>query len=185
MACFMRKVILCLYVVMPLLLLSSSYTHAVMIGLSTEELTKASHVVILGTVESVQSLWSSDGRTIFSRATILVSDTAKGNAAGEKIAVEYDGGEVGGVGLKVSDSPTLAAHERIILFLKTGSARNPEAGQPDGQKTFNVVGKAQGKYRIDEKGVARKGGFSVASGEDRLDNNIPYQELLDKVRAVP
>jgi hypothetical protein len=168
-----------------LLLLSVSWpAYAVMVGISTEELTRNSHIVVLGTVESVGSYRSADKRMIFSRAEIRVEETAKGGPVAERIAVEYDGGEVGGVGLRVSDMPAFVPNERVILFLKTGSSRNLQAGQAGGGTTFNLVGKAQGRYTIDENDVARKGGFALASGQDVVDNNIPYTELINKVKAV-
>ena len=67
--------------------------------------------------------------------------------------------------------------EKLILFLETGKSRQ------DGN-VFNIVGKAQGKYTIDNNGIARKGGFSVISGEEIIDNNIPVDILINKIRNV-
>ena len=148
-----------------------------MIGLSTEDLTRKSEVVILGNVRQVETDWSEDGKTIQTRATILVSEVIKGKLAQGDIIVEYAGGEIGDIGLRVSDVSPLSENERVILFLK--SAKDKKNGI-----TYRIVGKAQGKYTIDHHGIARKGGFQVIHGREVIDNDIPADELIKKIRRA-
>ena len=49
---------------------------------------------------------------------------------------------------------------------------------------YSIVGNAQGKYTVDKEGIARKSGFSVISGEDMIDNNIPVEKLIEKIRGI-
>jgi len=154
-----------------------SQALALMVGLSTEELTRASQTVIMGEVEDVESQWSEDGSTIVTRATVVVSEAIKGKARDSRVTVEYKGGEVGEVGMRVSDTPSLKKGENVILFLK------PDKETRTGL-IRSIVGRAQGKYSIGNDGVARKTGFTVMERKDAIDNDIPVNELVDKIRAV-
>jgi len=155
----------------------STSSFAIMKGLSTDELTKASDIVISGEVENTESQWNKDGKTIFTTAYITVSDVIKGVTTQRKIAIEYEGGEVGEIGLRVSDQTALVKGEKVILFLKSGKSHR------DGN-TYNIVGHGQGKYVIDADGIARKGGFSIACDKENIDNNIPADKLIEKIKRV-
>lgn len=155
----------------------SSELPAIMQGMSTEELTGASDLVLEGEVKDVRSFWSKDGKTIITRAVILDSYVIKGRVTQKHIVVEYEGGEIGDIGFRVSDVVPLRKGEKVILFLKTGKSKK------DGH-VFNIVGKGQGKYTVDNDGIARKGGFSILSGAELIDNNIPVGELIDKIRKI-
>ncbi len=157
--------------------LLSSSSLAVMTGLSTEELTRNSYIVVLGEVEDVESRWSEDGSGIYSIASIFIDEVIKGVVIQEKIAVEYEGGEIGDIGQRVSDVSSFKQGETVILFL--GPDRVKDSGV-----VHNIVGKAQGKYSVNSDGIARKSGFSVISGGDLIDNNIHINELVDKIREV-
>jgi len=154
----------------------SSSSYAIMKGLSTEELTKASDMVIVGKVENVEAQWSKDGKIIFTSAYIVIDNVIKGPAQAN-ITVEYEGGEIGDIGLKVSDESPLLKGEKVILFLKSGKSKK------DGV-AYNIVGKSQGKYVIDAYGIATKSGFSIVDKEENIDNNLPVDELIEKIREV-
>jgi hypothetical protein len=155
----------------------SSSSFAFMKGLSTEELTMASDLIIEGDIENVEAQWSKDGKTIFTSAEILISTVIRGNTIHKKLTVEYTGGEVGEIGLKVSDQITFRKGEKVLLFLKSGMSKK------DGT-AYNVVGKGQGKYIINSEGIAQKNGFSVAGEKGMIDNNIPATTLMEKIRGV-
>jgi len=157
--------------------LFSSESLAVMQGMSTEELTRSSDIVLEGEVKNVKAYWSKDGKTIFSRAIILDSYVIKGRITQKPVVVEYEGGEIGDTGLKVSDVVPLKKGEKVILFLKIGKSKQ------DGQ-AMNIVGKGQGKYVIGDDGIARKGGFSVIHGEELIDNNIHVDKLINKIKKI-
>jgi hypothetical protein len=157
--------------------LLSSRSLAVMKGLDTEELTRESESVITGEVENTESRWSKDGRTIFTKAFIVVNENIKGKILQKRITVEYEGGEIGDIGLKISDVAPLEKGENVLLFLKSGKSKSEGF-------VYNIVGKAQGKYTIDKDRIARKRGFSVIRGEDIIDNNIPLDDLIKKIRKV-
>lgn len=155
----------------------SSTSLAVMKGLSTDDLTKSSDMVVIGEVEDVEAQWSIDGQTIFTSATVSISEVVAGRPLPGKIVVEYEGGELGDIGLKVSDMATLDKGDKVLLFLKT--ARSKKFGS-----AYNMIGKAQGKYKIGEDGIARKGGFSIADGGNEIDNDLPIDVLAEKIRRI-
>jgi hypothetical protein len=152
--------------------------EAIMVGLSTEELTRDSDVVLRGIVGSVKSVWSEDGKSIVTQAVIAGPQVVRGGYDHGPVIVEYPGGEIGDIGMKVSDVEALKEGEDVILFLKAGRTT------PSGH-IHHLVGKAQGEYEIGKDGIARKRGFSVAAGAEKIDNDIPADELMDKVRRVP
>jgi hypothetical protein len=155
----------------------SGSSLAIMKGLSTEELTNASDTVIEGEVGNTEAQWSKDGQTIFTSADVVIHTIIKGKSSKTKVRVEYEGGEVGEIGLKVSDQPALIQGEKVILFLKA------EKSKQDGD-AYSIVGKSQGKYAIDADGIARKGGFSIADGQEDIDNNIPADALIRKIKEI-
>jgi hypothetical protein len=157
---------------------------ALMLGISTEELTKSAELVVSGNVESVESSWTADGKSIVTRAIVVINETVKGQAQGDRVVVEHEGGEVGGVGLKVSDIAPLVKGSDVVLFLKGGASRTPLSAQGATQRVYHLVGKSQGKYTVGDDGIARKSGFSVMGGEGAVDNNISRQELIEKVRSA-
>jgi len=155
----------------------ASGSRAVMKGLSTEELTKSADTVIIGEVADVQAQWSKDGSSIFTIATIDVSQVVRGQTLPARISVEYEGGEVGDIGLRVSDVGTLEKGEKVLLFLKTAKSKK------DGS-AYTMVGKSQGTYRIGADGIASKSGFSVMDGQDAIESNIPLSDLVKKIRSI-
>jgi hypothetical protein len=162
-------------IILLVIIFISSHSLAIMWGLSTEELTIESDIVVQGEVKDVKAHWSRDGKSIFSRALIRKENIIKGIFGRRTLIVEYEGGEIGEIGLRVSDISPLKKGERVILFLRAGQSSK------DGG-AFHIVGKGQGKYIIGDDGIARKRGFSVLEGQEVIDNNIPLEELINKIK---
>lgn len=170
------------------ILFLNSQAGAFMVGLSTEELARSSDSVITGEVTDTESFWSEDGKTILTNATVTVENIIKGPSPQNTIIiVEHEGGEIGGVGLKVSDIAPLVKGEKVLLFLKSSDSRKfrdsrkPKASR---EKVHTLVGEAQGKYVIDTKGVAAKSGFSSTAGAGLIDNNLPLEDLIKIIKDI-
>jgi hypothetical protein len=161
---------------------SSSQALGVMISLSTEELTKSSDLILVGSVKSVESLWSEDGKFIISRAKVIVNSVINGKWDKDIVTVEYVGGEVGDIGLKVSDVKPLKQGDNLLLFLKVGNGQKQKMANDEIHHT--IAGNAQGQYTITPQGIAKKDGFSVMQGRELIDNDLPLEVLIDKIRAV-
>jgi hypothetical protein len=148
-----------------------------MTGLSTEELTRSSDAVVVGGVEDVESHWTQDGTSIFTTALVGVEEVVRGVVIQQMVTVEYEGGEIGEIGLKVSDVAPLERGERVLLFLKSGKSKR------DGS-VYNIVGKAQGKYLIGKDEIARKRGFALNSRKEMVESETPLRRLIEKIRNV-
>lgn len=151
---------------------------AVMRALSTDELTRSSDAVVEGDVQQVASFWSDDGRAIMSRAELLVVEVVRGVAVQNTLTVEYEGGEIGDVGMGVSDMASFSAGQRVVVFLqkKRASRRGGE---------YELVGRAQGLYKVGADRVARKSGFSLLPGTGGVvDNDLDVDLLKRKIRGA-
>jgi hypothetical protein len=146
-----------------------------MIGLSTELLTKQSGLVMTGEVQATKSQWADNKKAIVTIATITIQEVIRGRSAAKTIMVKYEGGEVDGLGMRVSDAAELAGGETVLLFLNHGH-------QNSDSLEYEIVGKAQGKYTIGNDNIARKKGFSVLDGREVIDNDIPVSILIEKIK---
>lgn len=165
----------------------NSQASALMLGLSLEELANSADLVISGEVTDTESFWSEDGKIILTSATVSVENTIKGDPTKNTVTVEHEGGEIGGIGLKVSDISPLVKGEKIVLLLKAAYTRKPLSGRrPEAarERIYNIVGEAQGKYLIDSKGMATRSGFSVIGKENVIDNNIPLEKLIKRIKNM-
>jgi hypothetical protein len=180
---FIHMFFLCLW------LASSSPALGVMDGLSTEELTTRSDLIVIGSVQGVESMWSEDGKTIISRAKIIVHSVIHGKWDKILLNVEYVGGEVGDIGLRVSDVKPLAPGENVLLFLKMKEGQKQKiernsAPSANEEIYHSIVGNAQGHYTITPEGIAKKDGFSVIRGDELIDRHIPLKVLVDKIQKA-
>lgn len=99
------------------------------------QLTARADLIVVGQVKEIQSRWD-PGETIFTYVTIAVEQSEKGSP-GAEVTLRFPGGEVGGIGLWVSDSPVFKKGEKVKVFLK-------------GKEIYDIVGLYQGKYSITE-----------------------------------
>ncbi len=89
----------------------------------------------------------------------------------------YEGGEIDGMGMRVSDVAIPRVGENVLLFLKPAKARRLET-------IYQNVGKAQGQYKIDQDGIARKSGYSLEGSTKDIDKNIPLKVLIEKIKRI-
>lgn len=148
---------------------------AIMVGLSTKQLTVDASTIVLGKIIGLESKWTEDRSTIITVAKVQVAEVYKGEPTSDIIFVEYEGGKVGNVGLMVSDTKIPSVADRVMLFL-----RHKEVADPD--SNYIIVAKGQGQYTADEDNILHKEGFSVAEGADKIDTEIPLESLVNKIR---
>jgi len=148
---------------------------AIMIPLTTENLTGESELIILGDVKQIKSEWAEDKKAIFTIATVTVRETVKGKSSQKNLKIMYEGGEIDGIGMRVSDVVIPTVGENVLLFLKPAKTRQFET-------IYKNVGKAQGQYKIDRDGIASKAGYSLAESAKEIDNNLPIEVLVEKIK---
>ena len=111
-------------------------------------LTQSSDAVVHGTVKKTESRWSGDQKRIVTEVSIDVSEFIKGRGA-KTVVVLQPGGEVGGIGQKISGLASFAEGEEVVLFLER-----------QGAQKYRVAGMAQGKYRV-ERSSDKTAAFAV------------------------
>jgi hypothetical protein len=115
---------------------SAAYA-TVLVPLDTKALTSRAERVVLGTVESQVSRWTSDHDAIYTDVTIVVERAYKGTVKpGERIVVRREGGVVDGLGMRVYGAANFAVGEEVVVFTETR-----------GNAAW-TVGMTQGKLRV-------------------------------------
>ncbi len=141
-------------------------TSALMLRKSIEELTSQADSILIGKVERIESRWNEERTSIYTYVTISVSQYTKALSIAnqfEEIIVKVRGGEVGDIGLRVSDTPEFRIGEEVFLFLKM-----------ENLPLFSVAGLFQGKYTI-EDGIARNRILGV---------EIPLDSFISQIRGA-
>ena len=108
-----------------------------------KEITTQADVIVLGTVDSVESGWSDDGRIIVTRATVTVERSLKGGPRA-RVVVETPGGRVGDLAMVAAGAPVFHAGERLLLFLEPAGITAGGVSGADGGRRHGVVGWNQG-----------------------------------------
>jgi hypothetical protein len=122
---------------------------ALMIKMTTPELTKQAKAIIRGKVTDMRSEWDPERRFIWTLVTISVSKCIKGDTLpGEEVIVKIPGGVVGQIGQVTEDTPIFKRGEDVLLFI------SPEVYR--GEKVFRVNGNFQGKHTIKNDMVIEK-----------------------------
>ncbi len=103
--------------------------------LTLEDLADHATNIVVGHCAGVESRWNDDHTQIVTVARYDVADDLKGELRGS-VEVESLGGEVGDIGMYVPGMPAFVSGADEVLFLSPGKG------------TFEVVGMAQGQFRI-------------------------------------
>ena len=147
---------------------------ALMEALSISTLVKASTSIIRGEVIDTEAMWNESGDAIVTRATIRVQSDFKRQVSEELVTVEYLGGEVGEIGMMVSDSPQMFTGEEVIIFLEPSEASTD-------QQRFHVVGSAQGKFSLEEDGMVRTMGFTLVEQDGLMYRELSETDLIQRI----
>lgn len=183
----MKKQILTVICAVIILSLSTG-ASAMMVGISIDELTNSSDAVTRGVVVDSLSYWSDDGSAIMTKAYLVVVDVVRQKQSSrvtesQRIAIEYEGGEVGDIGFRKSNVAPMKIGEEVIVFIEA-VRKETRTAQTGGEKVYKMVGDAQGKYTITKEGKAVKKDFSIASRKDVVVSELPVEELIEKIRRV-
>src|SRR3989344_8176531 len=158
-----------LFLALTFFLPASSF--ALMIEKSAAELAQDAKAIVQGEVKSVRSYKGING-VIYTRASVVVNDVIKGKNIKKNITVEYEGGEVGDVGVRVEDEPSLEKGERVLLFLTNSFWR---------KNVYYIVGGVLGKYAICSDDTV-KIGSPCDEGEDDGEERQTLEDLLNAIK---
>ena len=154
---------------------------ALVVQKDVEQLTQESDIIVMGEVRNMESRWNNDRTLIYTYVTVFVSEYIKddltlkqSNGNGEQeIVVRILGGEVGDIGLTVSDTPEFKEGEEVFLFLRKGN---------DLKASLNVAGLFQGKYTVEDGMIKNKVlGLQIALEEftSHITAMVNKEEVLD------
>ncbi|MBF0537647.1 MAG: hypothetical protein HQL03_05245 [Nitrospirae bacterium] len=150
------------------------------VAISTDDLVKASEVVVRGVVEQTKSEWNQKAGTIVTRAHLKVTQLIRGNLKAKSVAFEYEGGTVGDLTLQLRDVVSVVKGEDVIVFLRPIKGNNTDKGN---EGVFLVHGDKQGKYTVKD-GIAIKEIDYIEGNPAVIDNNLPVSTLIKKIRGV-
>ena len=135
-------------------------THATtMKGLSMAKLVDKSSLIVEGRVSQISSMWNENRTMIVTHIDITLTSNAlikgeladtliKGELKNKKITLKLLGGSVDGITTVVLGNPLFVLDEQVLLFLHPGRGK-------EFQGFSRIIGRAQGKYRV-ENGVAKR-----------------------------
>ena len=177
--------LLCFFIFTP------SSAWSIMKAMRTEDLVKLSEIIVEGEVIHTESKWSIDGKKIVTHSVVAISAMLMGLSSQRTVIVETLGGEIGDIGLRVSNTAKLSVGEKVVLFLKSAKAlgrvntnelqKETEIIRPN---VYRIVTKAQGKYTITSTGMAIKNGFTVIGETSIIDYKLPLGELKKKIEKL-
>jgi len=150
----MMKICSILYAVVIFSLITGFFTaqgSALMIEMSIEELTYEADAILTGRVKDMESRWNEEKTLIYTYVTVSVTEYIEMIPEIEElkeVIVKVRGGEVGDIGVKVSDTPEFMRGEEVFLFLRRDRIEK--------LPIFRVAGLFQGKYTIEEGKVKNK-----------------------------
>ena len=125
----------------------------VFVAMSDADLTRASDVILTGTVTEIRCVATRGGRSIQTFVTLDVDQVLKGTLKRQTITIREPGGEVGPIRQQIYGTPQYAIGEDVFVFLQR---------HKDG--TLGTTNLGLGKYRIS--------GRTVAIAERTLDAHV-------------
>jgi hypothetical protein len=116
-------------------------------GVSFEELTDQSELIVAGQINRSWADWDSDHKYIWTHYELDVSSALKGNP-GVTVVVSEPGGAVGLQEMTIAGAPVYKSGDQVLVFLQR---------MPNGY--LRTTGWGQGKFAIDTAGRVHAGGL--------------------------
>ena len=171
----MAKVYRLVYIIVALYLVAGfcvTQGFGLVIRKSLEELTCDADCIVIGKVEQMDSRWNQERTQIYTYVIVSVRQYIKSLpeiGKPKEIIIKIMGGEVGDIGLKISDTPEFAQGEEVFLFVKIEKL-----------PIFRVAGLFQGKYTVEEGKVKNK----ILKQEFSLESFIAQiEKTMNKVKV--
>jgi hypothetical protein len=146
----------------------ASAAATLIVPMRDEDLVATSDVVVVGTVEGIESVLLGSDR-VMTRISIAVEQAVKGDPGAPSVVVTEAGGEVAGIRGVVFDGPSYTLGERAMVFLRA---------RPDGSLVTNAL--ALGKYAV----LAASDGTAMARRETPTVDARPLDALVGRVAAL-
>lgn len=162
------------FIITPSLVSSSRAAIANAAMNSTDMEEKASHVLV-GKVENIESHWDEERGSVYTYVKVYVEERLKGTTQDEYVVIKHRGGEIGNIGLLVSDEPRFLLGEKVKVYLKLEASGE-----------FTVLDGWKGKISLVSPASS---GFSYSGIHwDQNDLPVPYYInencTLEEIEAV-
>ena len=112
--------------------------------LGFQDVVERSELIVEGTVESVHSEYDTERRYIWTHVRIRVSNTIKGDPAGDEITLKFVGGTVNDLTLKVPSMNYPAVGDSGMYFVES----------PSRAQLHPLTGWDQGHYKVASDGTS-------------------------------
>lgn len=142
-------------------------------ALSIAELTRRSDVIALGTVNTIESDWNLNGRTIETRIDLKVEEIFKGTVDRTKVSFHQLGGVVGDTASSVGETAPFVDGERVAVFLFKNKQQN-----------LQLVGSFQGKFLVESRPEGEVAVRRVPGVSKPLDE-IPLDDFKMQIQKAP
>jgi hypothetical protein len=156
--------------------------------LSLNRLVSSSDTIFHGRVESIHCEWSLDKRLIFTVVSVQVQEVVKGEFIGSVAIIQVPGGTVEDLSLAVSDMPEFETDETVLVFLNTikntVDLNNSFTVARGFFPSFEVFGRAQGKFKINSENMASRSGYTLLSKGETQIESLPLHELKTRIQTI-
>lgn len=142
---------------------------------SIAEITRTADVIIIGTVENIESTYDIKHRTIFTYATVTVEEEIKNFTPiknRKKIVVRTEGGIAEGREIISFDLPKFDLNEKVFLFLSVDTGVDPRVSEGDRLGDFVVTQFESGKFTISDSLVQIRDDKNDIHGKMDLGNLV-------------
>lgn len=154
---------------------------ALMKYLTLETLVKQADAIVVGKVAQISCFWNENKTKIFTQISVESQKSLKGNLPAV-FTVITQGGQIGELGLWVSDQPRFQMNEKVILFLKLGKSQRQE-----------VLGLEQGKFKVIKEKTSKEEFVAMPKFQALTSNHqisvfpaekIPLEEFIKTIEKL-
>lgn len=172
------------WLALPVMLSVAAASATTLVQQDVAALTKASALIVRGTVTAVETRWTKDGARIMTDATVAVAETWKG-APRPTVVVMQPGGVVGEVGQQVHGTARFRVGEEVVLFLEPRGTRYLLSGMVQGK--FLVERSSDGAARFARQELEGEGLLVDPASHQPVPSvalTLPLDQLRAQVLAV-
>jgi len=156
----------------------------IMLKMELRDLVGRADQIFVGKVVKVESRGGENGRQIVTDTTFRVEQGVRGVSAGGEVVVRHLGGVVGGIGMKISGTPSFRVGDQALLFTDRRKNHRYVTGMNQGAFSIarDAAGQAMVRTDLSDLALARK---NAQGGLEMIKKSRPAPERLDSfVRRI-
>jgi hypothetical protein len=171
------------------MLLAAPSPATVIIKMELPQLVGQADVIFVGKAIKAYSHWSEDKRHIVTDHTFQVERSLRGTRSGEVVVVRSLGGAVGGIGMRVSGSPTFQVGDQALLFTDLRGKHRYVTGMEQGALRVgrDTAGQRVVRSHLAGLGLARRtanGGVEMIKASPAAAAPLLLDEMIKQVQQT-